>query len=77
MYLDRLADTTRFAALADDSLRRGRFAALRAEIRRYDEVYGVAVAVFAADGSLLTSSRVSFATDTPAVRAGLMTGGVR
>jgi signal transduction histidine kinase len=73
VYLDRLADTNRFASLADDSLRRGRVAALRAEIRRYDEVYGVAVAVFAADGSLLMSSRTSFTAETPAVRAGLTT----
>jgi signal transduction histidine kinase len=71
VYLDRLADAARFASLANDSLRDGSVAALQAEIRRYDEVYGVAVAVFAIDGRLLMSSRPSFNADTPEIRAGL------
>ncbi len=71
VYLDRLADAARFAALADDSLRRNNVAALTAEIKRYDEVYGVAVALFAIDGRLLMTSRESFDADTPEVRAGL------
>lgn len=73
VYLDRLADSTRFAALADDSLRRGRVAALRAEINRYDQVYGIAVAVFATDGRVLMTSRPTFDTGNPEMRAGLTT----
>jgi signal transduction histidine kinase len=73
VYLDRLADITRFAALTDDSLRRGRSAALSAEISRYDQVYGIAVAVFAIDGRLLMTSRPTFDADDPEVRAGLAT----
>jgi signal transduction histidine kinase len=71
IYLDRLADASRFAALAYDSLRRGNVTVLEAEIKRYDEVYGVAVALFAVDGRFLLSSRGSFETDTPEIRAGL------
>lgn len=73
VYLDRLADTTRFAALADDALRRGRVGALDAEIARHDQVYGIAVAVFATDSRLLLKSRPSFDPDTPGVREGLAT----
>jgi signal transduction histidine kinase len=70
-YLDRLTDAGRFAALADDSLRRGRIAALIAEITRYDDAYDIAVAVIATDGRQLATSRQSFNADTPEVREGL------
>jgi signal transduction histidine kinase len=73
VYLDRLADTTRFAALADDALRRGRMGALGAEITRHDQVYGIAVAVFRTDGQLVLTSRPSFDADIPGVREGLVT----
>jgi hypothetical protein len=65
VYLDRLSDTVRFAALADDALRRGHSSALSAEINQYDEVYGIAVAVFAIDGRLLMSSRPSLMPTVP------------
>lgn len=71
VYLDRLADADRFAALTDDALRRSRTGALTAELKHYDEVYGIAVAVFAPDGSLLFVSRSGFNADLPAVRTGL------
>lgn len=73
VYLDRLSDTVRFAALADDVLRRGHPSALSAEINQYDTVYGVAVAVFAIDGRLLMSSRPGFDAGSPAIKAGLTT----
>jgi signal transduction histidine kinase len=73
VYLDRLSDTVRFASLADDVLRRGHPSALSAEIHQYDDVYGIAVAVFAIDGRLLMSSRPDFETDSPAITAGLTT----
>lgn len=71
VYLDRLADADRFASLTDDALRRGRIAALTAEIAHYDEVYGIAVAIYAPDGRLLVASRPFFDADLPAVRNGL------
>lgn len=71
VYLDRLADADRFASLTDDALRRGRTAALSAEIKHYDEVYGIAVAVFDPGGQLLFASRPAFDTDVPGVRDGL------
>jgi signal transduction histidine kinase len=73
VYLDRLADTDRFAALTDDALRRSRTTALAAEITEYDEIYGVAVGIFAPDGRLLMASRNSFDVNAPEVRAGLAT----
>ena len=71
VYLDRLADADRFASLAYDALRLDRKDALTRELRRYDELYGVAVALFLPDGRLLTSSRPAFDEGAPAVRDGL------
>jgi signal transduction histidine kinase len=73
MYLDRLADAARFAALADERLRQGRISALSAEIAQYDEVYGIAVAIIAIDGRLLLASRQDFDAEIPGMRAGLTT----
>jgi signal transduction histidine kinase len=73
VYLDRLADAERFSSLTDDALRRGRTDGLLAEIRRYDTVYGIEVAVFAPDGRLLLPSRASFDATALAVRAALET----
>lgn len=77
-YLDRLGDAERFATLTDDALRRDRTAslggtALAAELRRYDDLYGIAVAVYAVDGRLLVASRTDFDPSTPGVQTGLAT----
>jgi signal transduction histidine kinase len=72
-YLDRLADAERFASLADDALRSTRTSALAAELRRYDDLYGIAVGVVTVDGRLLLASRPSFDIGTSAVRTGLET----
>lgn len=77
-YLDRLGDAERFATLTDDALRRDRTAslggtALAAELRRYDDLYGIAVAVYAVDGRLLVASRTDFEPSTPGVQTGLAT----
>src|SRR5205823_5040353 len=50
VYLDRLADADRFAALADDALRRNRNQSLAREIATYDRTYGIAVAGYGPDG---------------------------
>jgi len=72
-YLDRLADAERFASLADDALRSSRTSALAAELRRYDDLYGIAVGVVTVDGRLLLASRSGFDISTSAVRTGLET----
>ncbi len=75
VYLDRLADTDRFAALADEALRRGRMEALRAEIIEYDQIYGIVVAVYDPSGRPIPGlvSRPTFDADAPGVRASLGT----
>ena len=73
VYLDRLADAERFTALADDALRRGRFTALTTELARYDQLYGIAVAIYASDGRQLAASRAAFAPDASEVRDPLAT----
>jgi signal transduction histidine kinase len=77
-YLDRLGDAERFAALADDALRRGHAAtldssALAVELRRYDDLYGIAVAIYSVDGRLLLASRTDFDANASGVQAGLAT----
>jgi signal transduction histidine kinase len=72
-YLDRLADSERFVALAEVALRSGRTAMLEQEIRRYEELYGIGVAIVAPDGRTLLTSRRSPDLDSAAVEAGLTT----
>ena len=56
-FVDRLADTVRFASLAQRPLVEADPAALLPEMQRYDEVYGIAVALVARDGAILAASR--------------------
>lgn len=56
LFLDRLTDTTRFAALAQRPITDDQPESLRDELRRYEEVYGVAVAVFARNRQPAVSS---------------------
>jgi signal transduction histidine kinase len=72
-YLDRLADSERFVALAEVALRSERTGMLEAEVRRYEELYGIAVAIVAPNGDPLLSSRSAPDLDSPAVKAGLTT----
>ena len=67
-FIDRLNDTERFASLAEPALRTGRLAALEAEFRQYDEVYGIAVAVVTRTGRPVLASRDRIAFTSPAVR---------
>ena len=75
VYLDRLADADRFAALADDALRRNRNQSLAREIATYDRTYGIAVAVYGPDGRPVSGlvSGPGFDAGTPGVRGGLAT----
>jgi signal transduction histidine kinase len=57
MFLDRLSDTSRFASIAQLDRSVADNAVLAAELARYDEVYGIAVAVLGRDGRVLVSSR--------------------
>jgi signal transduction histidine kinase len=57
MFIDRTADTARFASLAEPALRTGRVEALAAELRAYDAMFGIATAVVARDGRLAIASR--------------------
>lgn len=72
-YLDRLADSERFVALAEVALRSSRTALLEQEIQRYSELYGIAVAIIAPDRRPLLTSRTSPDLDDPAIQAGLTT----
>jgi signal transduction histidine kinase len=60
-FVDRLADTVRFASLAQRPLVEAAPEALLPEMRRYDEVYGIAVALVARDGTILAASRPGLA----------------
>src|SRR5687768_12025440 len=57
MFIDRLNDTERFASQAEPALRTGVAEALMAEIRQYDDILGIAVAVVRRDGSPAFVSR--------------------
>jgi signal transduction histidine kinase len=57
LFVDRLADTVRFAALAQRPLVEAEVPTLLPEMRRYDEVYGIAVALLGRDGGVLAASR--------------------
>lgn len=70
-YLDRLNDTTRFAALAQQAGSPADLAALRADLGRYDAVYGIAVAIVGRDGRPTLVSRSGITTDSPQLRARL------
>ncbi len=72
-YLDRLADSERFVALAEVALRSTRTSLLEQEIQRYSELYGIAVAIIAPDRRPLLTSRTAPDLDDPAVQAGLTT----
>jgi signal transduction histidine kinase len=57
LFLDRLTDTSWFASLAQRPLLDDQPWLLASELRRYDDVYGIAVAVFDRDGQIVAASR--------------------
>ncbi|CAL9472435.1 Adaptive-response sensory-kinase SasA [Nocardiopsis dassonvillei] len=56
MYVDRLGDAGRFAALARTALDTGRVDPLTREMERYEELYGIPTVVVAPDGEVVTGS---------------------
>lgn len=78
-YLDRLGDASRFASLGESALQSNRLTALREEMRRYDDLYGVAVGLVGTDGKVLESTRIDIDLTDPVVKAGLVAafGGYR
>jgi len=68
MFIDRLNDTARFASLAEPALRTGHTQALEAELRQYDDMFGIVAAVAGRDGRLFLTSRAGFDVDDAAVR---------
>lgn len=66
MFIDRAGDTARFASLAEPALRTGRVAALTAELRLYDEMFGIAAAVLGRDGQPVVASRDGLRLDEAA-----------
>ncbi|WP_433263589.1 ATP-binding protein [Actinosynnema sp. CS-041913] len=70
-YLDRLGDAGRFASLAENALASGRRTALREELFRYDQLYGIAAALISTDRTVLESSREPFHLTDPDVETGL------
>ena len=57
MFIDQLTDTIFYASLAERAIVEGDAVGLSAELHRYEDVYGIAVAVFDRDGKLVASSR--------------------
>lgn len=71
---DRLADATRFASLSRPVLRNGAVGAIREELGRYDELYGIGAAVVDRDRHpVVTSARYELGPQPtePALRAAL------
>ncbi|WP_433479334.1 ATP-binding protein [Spirillospora sp. CA-142024] len=71
LLLDRRADATRFAELADRAAREGDRTALVPEITRYAELYGAAVRIRDRDGALVAEAGGMDADDTAATRTAL------
>ncbi|MCP3797673.1 HAMP domain-containing histidine kinase [Allokutzneria sp. A3M-2-11 16] len=67
LYLDRLADASRFASIADNALSSGRTTALRDEMVRYDALYSSPAALVAPGGRIILASRENFDLTAPTV----------
>lgn len=63
VFIDQLNDTARFASLAEPALRSGELVPLRAELTRYDGLYGIAAAIVDQDGRIVVSSRPGLRLD--------------
>ncbi|MBT2213121.1 MULTISPECIES: HAMP domain-containing sensor histidine kinase [Actinomadura] len=71
LLLDRRADATRFAELADRAAREGDRSALVPEVTRYAALYGAAVRIRDRDGTLLAEAGRMDVDDTAATRTAL------
>lgn len=68
MFADRQGDTARFASLAEPALRTGQTGVLRAELRTYDELFGIEAAIVRRDGTLVLASRAGIDEADPLLR---------
>jgi len=57
LFVDRVSDTTRFASIAQQDDTDDELPLVRAELERYDQVYGIAAAVLDTDGRVRVGSR--------------------
>jgi signal transduction histidine kinase len=73
LFVTQLTDTTRFATLAEPALREDRPGTLDFEVRRYDQLYDVAVLVVDREGQIVLRSRSGLDPTTPALRSALDT----
>jgi signal transduction histidine kinase len=77
LFVDRLADTVRFAALAQRPLVEAEVPTLLPEMRRYDEVYGIGVVLLGQRGGVLAASRPGLDGLAGADRVGVALAGRR
>ncbi len=73
LFVTQLTDTTRFATLAEPALRENRPGTLDFEMRRYDDLYGVAVLVVDREGTVVLRSRSALDPESPPVAGALAT----
>ncbi len=60
MFLDRLGDATRFAAVAQQESQDAQERPLERELRRYQDVYGISAALLDRNGDVLAASNPDF-----------------
>src|SRR5215470_1715860 len=68
VVIDRNADASRFASLAEPALLSGERVTLGSELRRYYDLYGIAAAVADRDGNVVTANVDRAAFDTRQAR---------
>lgn len=69
VYIDRLADLARFAELLPDNPGDVDKRAVLAELRRYEDLYGIPVAVVGTDRTVMITSRPGVPGDDPVTEA--------
>lgn len=73
LFITQLTDTTRFASLAEPALRDDRADTLDFEMRRYDQLYGVAVLVVDRERQVVLRSRSVLDPESPELASALDT----
>ncbi|HEY8473822.1 MAG TPA: HAMP domain-containing sensor histidine kinase [Natronosporangium sp.] len=68
LFVDRQGDTARFASLAEPALRTNQTAGLAAELRQYDQLFGIAAVIVARDGRPIVASREGIDVTTDELR---------
>jgi signal transduction histidine kinase len=68
LFVDRVSDTSRFASIAQQGDTDDDLPLVRAELARYDELYGIAAAVLDTDGRVRVGSRAPVALESETAR---------